>query len=468
MNRFLYLSMTALVLSACGGGGGSGSSSSQLGASGAEAGSYSVGNPGAVSGRIDGGTSITPASTASAIQLAIGAAASGRRPAGAPTGVTATREVLGAAEISFTPRAITPWQRAGAAPRVPTVPWFDGSVWTRARAVALLDENPPRNAWVPEKVWVWTDIEPPDLVPFTEVWPLDRDTDGDDISDALGITEPRVELVTHIARAPDDLREDDGTSVNARNRGVRGQDKTFNQGHEISARFDDAYGIYTCVAETCQLNVSDSPATITAMTGWVFTPKASEGGVRTPQVYVPDNNYRYFGIWLRGPDLSADDGFDLSVFSGGSEPFSGTVATLPGEAFYAGPAAGYYAKDANGVAHTGLFTAKAQFRAVFGGSPGVTGSLSDFQDSGRDLGWSLTLNWAPVSGVGFSGATRGTTRVEGTAGYEDKGNDNHGRWQGQFYGNRNDGYPGGLSGRFDGKFDDGLIVGAFGASKTSR
>lgn len=497
--------VVAFTLSACGGGGGgsgTGPKPSSQGAPGTTTDTGGGGNPGVAPVNADDGGSNTPpegegntggtptasdglspaAVRAAAIRSAIGAAASGRRLAvrnGAPTGVTATREVLGAAEIAFTPKAITPWKSAGKAPGVSTVPWFDGSAWTRTRAVSLLDEDPPRNAWVPEKAWVWTDIEQPDVKPFTEVWPLDRDTNSDGTSDALDITTARVKLVTHIARAPEDMREDgDPTSVNPVDRGVRGEDKTFNLGHEISARFDGAYGIYICAAATCQLNVSDGSAkqspSITSMTGWVFTPKSytgAGGGTRTPQVLVPDSDWRYFGIWLRGPDPSAEDGYGIATFSGGSEPFAGTAVELSGEAFYAGPAAGYYVKDADGGARTGLFTAKAQFRAVFGGSPGVTGSLSDFRGSGRDLGWSLSLNWAPVSGSGFSGATRGTTRagtIGGTAGYEDKGNDNHGRWRGRFYGNRDDGYPGGLSGRFDGKFDDGFVVGALGARKTSR
>ena len=138
-------------------------------------------------------------------------------------------------------------------------------------------------------------------------------------------------------------------------------------------------------------------------------------------------------------------------------------------AFYSGPVAGQYVQDSGSSSSTGLFTAKAQLQATFGGTPGVTGTLSDFRDGSRDLGWSLTLQRAPVSGVNFSGVSKGLSRAgtyRGTTGYEDKGNDNVGRWQGQFNGNRNDGYPDGISGRFNARFDDGLAVGAFGARKT--
>ncbi len=469
ITKFLLIAFTlvaALALSACGGGGGS---SDEVLQAGGPADNTPNGVTGILADSANAVSVLNNSNTVSAIRSAIDVASRANPPAhsGAPTGITATAGNQ-QAEITFSPSPGTPWKRSGTAPGVSTVPWFEGSRWTRTRPVAF--GSPPSNSDVPETVWVWTDIDGPRVQHVTVSNPLDRDTSNDGNPDAIDITAANLNLVSHIGRAPNDQREGD-PSVNPTDRGVLGQDRTFNQGHEISARFNGAYGLYSCVTTTCSININDD-ADITEMRGWVFTPQSytgAGGGTRSPQILVPDSDYQYFGIWLRGPDPSADNGFEIATFSGGSQPFTGTVTTLSGRAFYSGPAAGQYVQGSGSSSSTGLFTAKAQLQATFGATPGVTGALSDFQDGSRDLGWSLTLQRAPVSGANFSGVSKGASRAgtfQGTTGYEDKGNDNFGRWQGQFNGNQNDGYPSGISGRFNGKFDDGLVVGAFGARKT--
>ncbi|MCY3803490.1 MAG: hypothetical protein OXG06_03670 [Gammaproteobacteria bacterium] len=469
LSSTIFILVAVLALSACGGGGGSSEDvprSSDYNTLNTVTGVLN-------SGSVNSQSILSNSNTAQAIRSAIGVASGVNPPAhnGAPTGITATRGAVNQADITFTPSPSTPWIRSGTAPGASTVPWFEGSKWTRKRPVVV--DDPPSNPDVPETVWVWTDIDGPSAEHVTVGNPLDRDTNSDESPDAIDITAARLNLVSNIGRAPEDPREDDAQSVNPVDRGVFGEDRTFNQGHEISGRFNGAYGLYSCVSTTCSINISSTPGVgITEMRGWVFTPKSETGaggGTRPPQILVPDNDYQYFGIWLRGPDPSADDGFEVATFSGGSQPFTGTVTALSGRAFYSGPVAGQYVQDSGSSSSTGLFTAKAQLQATFGGTPGVTGTLSDFRDGSRDLGWSLTLQRAPVSGVNFSGVSKGLSRAgtyRGTTGYEDKGNDNFGRWQGQFNGNRNDGYPDGISGRFNARFDDGLAVGAFGARKT--
>ena len=160
-------------------------------------------------------------------------------------------------------------------------------------------------------------------------------TNGQPGYDALYITPDHIDerLVTHVARAPDDLREGDTTSVNPVDRGVLGEDKTFDEGHEISGRFDNAYGIYSCIAQSCTLNISDIPgAGITDMSGWVFTPTSyagAGGGTRAPQVTVADSDYRWFGFWLPGADPSAEDGFEVRTFSGTSRVRSRALRGVP-------------------------------------------------------------------------------------------------------------------------------------------
>ncbi len=354
------------------------------------------------------------------------------------------------------------WRTAGSAPVAPTTIRYSGQSLTRM------------NAARPTTAWVYTDIQPPRALDFTEVWPLDTDTDADQQNDALGITAAhlRERLVTHVSRLPDDTREGDTDSVNPVNRGVSGEDRNFDRGHEIDGRFDGAYGIYSCVAETCSLNDSGDPRKgITAMAGWVFTPKSytgAGGGSRKPQVSVPDTDYRWFGFWLRGPDPLDDGAYEMTTFAGGSQPFAGDPRALSGRATYEGPAAGQYVKEgADGSASAGVFTAKVTLHADFGSSQTIHGGLGGFRGGGRDLGWSLSFDSTSIaSSGGFSGRTHGATwdsTYKGTDGYRDEGQDNHGRFSGRFYGDGADGaYPTGAAGTFTGKFDDGAVAGGFG------
>ncbi len=414
---------------------------------------------------------------ADAIRSAIEAASrSGAAPDGAPAVIAIERGVTGNPEIEITSNDANAretvcqgdrcyssstssddyasYQKAGSAPVAPTTTRYSGYKLTRSRGM-------------PESAYVYTDIERTSAQDFTDVWTLDTDTDSDSVNDALRIVAAHLtdRLVTHIARNPDDMREDDETSVNPVDRGVLGEDRTFDRGHEISGHFDGAYGIYSCVAASCTLNLAMPPTGITAMTGWVFMPRSytgAGGGTREPQVDVADSDYRWFGFWLRGPNPDEDNGFGITTFSGGSEVFSGSFTALTGRATYEGPAAGQYVKDAD----AGLFTAKVTLHADFGATQTIHGGLGDFRGNGRNLGWDLIFEETPLGGHGsFSGRTHGTTRVVGTNFSRDEGQDNHGGYAGRLYGNNPDGSaPAGVSGTFHGKFDDGAVVGAFGTS----
>ena len=417
---------------------------------------------------------------ADAMRSAIEAASSpGAAPDGAPAAIAIERGSTGDPEIEITSNDANAretvcqgdrcssfstssddhasYRKVGSAPVAPTTTRYSGYQLTRSRGM-------------PESAYVYTDIERTSAQDFTDVWTLDTDTDSDSANDALRIVAAHLtdRLVTHVARDPDDMRQDDETSVNPVDRGVLGEDRTFDQGHEISGRFDDAYGIYSCVAASCTLNL-ETKGRITAMTGWVFMPRSytgAGGGTREPQVDVADSDYRWFGFWLRGPNPDEDNGFEITTFSGGSEAFSGSFTALTGRATYEGPAAGQYVKDAD----AGLFTAKVTLHADFGAAQTVHGGLDDFRGNGRNLGWNLIFEETSLGGHGgFSGRTRGTTRVAGTSSYRDEGQDNHGGYAGQLYGSNPDGsVPAGASGTFHGKFDDGAVVGAFGTSLSVR
>ncbi len=362
---------------------------------------------------------------------------------------------------------VVDWRRAGPAPVTPTgTRFYDGYKLTRPsgeKEKRIVRDGAVYTTadGIEENAWVWTDIRQPSYTDFTNVYTLDHDTDGDQEHDALMVTSAHrdLRLMTHFARLPEDMREDDNESVNPVDRGIFGQNRSFNQGHQIDARFDGAYGIYTCIDPTCHINMTGRE--VTAFSGWVFMPKdetGAGGGTRPPQVLVPDSDYRYFGLWLRGPDNDNEGRFDIQTFAGGSEPFSGDVTALTGRATYIGPAAGQYAKDTDGGgADAGLFTAKMTLHADFGSSPKIHGIMENFRDGGRDLDWNLFFEATPINGTRFNG----TTTSNGST-------DNTGRYGGGFYGNGDDGYPNGAVGTFTGKFNDGLVIGSFGGTKAIR
>lgn len=364
--------------------------------------------------------------------------------AGSPTAISIQKGAGGAATMIGirTSDSSVRWRDAGSAPVQSGTRGFDGFRQTRVRGVT-------------ETVWVWTDIEPTRYRPFAEVWDLDVDTDDDHADDALSVGPEHLGRVSHIARNPDDLREDDDTSVNPVERGIVGQDRQFNQNHRISARFDGAYGIYICTQTTCTINMDGTR--LTQVSGWAFMPTdftGEGGGVRSPQAPVADADYRHFGIWLRGPDPAADGGFELRTFAGGSQPYSGDVTALTGRATYIGPAGGQYAKGLGGSsASAGLFTAKVTLHADFGAAPKISGIMQDFRDGSRNLGWSLQFQEASFTGTAFSGTTRG-------------GSDNIGSYSGHFHGGGGSEYPNGVAGTFSGKFNDGRVIGGFGGVKS--
>ena len=376
----------------------------------------------------------------------------------APMGITITRNHSAPPTIGIRSNVSGDWSDAGPAPVASGTRHYDGYRLTRHAGGGK------------ETAWVWTDVQPPSAKDFDQVYELDTDTNNDMMDDALAVVESEhLDLVTHIGRDPNDMRADDHTSVNPVERGVLGENRTFDEGHRISARFDGAYGIYICIAAPCSIDMTGEGGNpLQGMAGWAFMPEVytgEEGGTRKPQILVPDSDYRYFGLWLRGPDDDNEGRFDIQTFNGGSERFSGNVTALTGRATYIGPAGGQYVKDtANGSARRGLFTAKVTLHADFGTSPKISGSMGGFRDGGRDLGWNLRFEEDNITTQGtFDGRTSGSTYAGGGDGIG--GPDNTGTWSGAFYGNGDDGYPNGAVGAFTGRFNDGLVIGGFGANR---
>ena len=261
--------------------------------------------------------------------------------------------------------------------------------------------------------------------------------------------------------------------------------------------FRDIPGTYTCTtaATGCTLATNaDNELSITG--GLTFKPSDTVNDtddMHMIQDVFPDTNYLVFGYWLQeGTDRAGDATYAVNAFYGGSEPINGTsFASLPnllGQATYNGEASGMYAKKALSVvdgavvgtpSEAGQFTASASLTANFGADAKVatgeifmiTGTISNFlDDSGTaiDGNWSLALN-GDTGNIVSGGDEFGTFSGDTGSG------SNKGMWEGQFFGiprgtdrtalTGTTDYPTSAAGKFTGHFENGHVIGAFGATK---
>lgn len=170
-----------------------------------------------------------------------------------------------------------------------------------------------------------------------------------------------------------------------------------------------------------------------------------------------DADYLVFGYWNDPGDTD-----EIAPFYWGSQPFTGSLPAT-GSASYSGAAAGTYAPvlGFGGLtASNGYFTANVSLTANFGNAPTVSGRVNGFKvypyTAGRsdppDLlpalsTWSITLESAPVSGSGFSGAATGSTTKAGTT-----TTNSGGTWSGSFFG-PSGAAPTGATGEFEADLD---------------
>lgn len=260
-------------------------------------------------------------------------------------------------------------------------------------------------------------------------------------------------------------------------------------GGTFAGTFDGASGEYTCAdAAGCSL-AFDGSGNVIAVTGSMyFTPDA---GVT---VLVPDSDFMYFGYWMNeSTDGNGDPVFEIAgLYDGVRLSLYTDVQQLLGRATYAGSATGLYVRrwtdSANNVLRrrAGQFTADAMLTANFDVDGFVTtndfsisGTLSNFMDGNRkiDPNWHLALGSATFGAdsygnTEFSGSTQDVDEngspIAGAAGMGD--------WNGHLFGpvtvdDRSTGdmdetvRPSGVAGTFDGHFNNGDVVGAFGAER---
>ena len=175
---------------------------------------------------------------------------------------------------------------------------------------------------------------------------------------------------------------------------------------------------------------------------------------------VDDDSYMYFGWWKR--ELESTGAFSFEMFSSGAHEVSNIPDTLTGTATYTGPAVGQYAiyQPLGTQTESGSFTARAELTADFGGRQQRRYALG----TGDELQQRVGL-------VGHVEISRhrctGTVPADGNVSWTIAGNtEDGGMWDAQFFSDVAGftGYPEGVAGTFDAKFDDvGRLIGAFGA-----
>ena len=238
---------------------------------------------------------------------------------------------------------------------------------------------------------------------------------------------------------------------------------------KIMGKFNGVAGTFACMSG-CMLKSDGDGKLLTFVGGWTFT---ADSNAMVAGVLV-DADYLDFGYWVNTDDSGDDTVYMVNTFFRG-EVLSGDVTALEGSATYKGGATGLYTKRAltpggdGDVTAAGRFTADAELKAYFGGGDvsannedTISGTIKNFMDGDNvvDAGWSVELMQAETETGVFSGDATGG-----------------GSWSGTLYGevegdsdNVTDGMqstlPSGVAGEFTAGFNNGDLIGSFGATKT--
>jgi hypothetical protein len=268
--------------------------------------------------------------------------------------------------------------------------------------------------------------------------------------------------------------------------GITGADteKTFNDDDTTTAvdervvklkgTFHGVPGTYNCGeagGTACSAGTGPKGTLDTLTGGWTFTPDANTGDMMVAGVLL-DADYLDFGYWVT--TMADPTSYTVGTFAGGMSPTAATPSDAT-SATYKGGAAGLYTmRESSGTGEgdltgAGRFTADANLKAYFGtfnipgkdGAPmnvsnSIRGAISNFMDGGQsiDATWRVNLVGAIVTGVDAIVPPTGADAVA-----------DNGLVSATIYGGDADTAPTAVSGEFDATFNNGEVIGAFGARK---
>lgn len=333
----------------------------------------------------------------------------------------------------------------------------------------------PRGSVGTDTVYLYTNIQAPSSKAF---WKVHGESVPDLTGAAAGFTgAPRVTVSGFGTQArelyPATGGVLDGSTTNS-----------GTQGRSIGGTYDGYSGTFKC-DQTCDI-AADGDGALTFHGDWTFT--ASLTAKRNSRQAEQDTEFLYFGIWAYEPTDPAST-HEFSWAAGGDETDITNFGSLTGEATFTGGAIGKYAlAKATGrgarAARTGTFTATANFTAVFGGTPTLSGRITDFKEGGSSLGsdWNIFLG-SSASAAATLGAAGATGTLEAHGEIDGDPTTSGGTWAARLHGSDNatltdrtkypaSRYPvadvAGVSGWFRAAAGaDAAIAGAFGAACTT-
>ena len=252
-------------------------------------------------------------------------------------------------------------------------------------------------------------------------------------------------------------------------------------------------GRFTCTTDNdCTATRDASGNLMLGTANWRFTPDGDPSTITVPDTNT-DDDYLTFGYWLEEVmDATGTTAYRAGVYYPVAGSMTGSIGeTVKGEATYTGPAAGVFAKreydpDSGGTVETaGRFTARASLTADFDmGDMDINGKITDFMHDGSmiDPMWAVTMKEGMIDAngddnVADDGATFVSDPTKQAAG-------DGSQWTGRFYGhyhaaevavgatdndvtpvNESTFKPTGVAGAFSKTFDNGEVLGAFGATR---
>ena len=250
--------------------------------------------------------------------------------------------------------------------------------------------------------------------------------------------------------------------------------------NELKGKFNGVAGTFACTNEPCTISVDKDVKLSTLAGTWTFTPdsNATVAGVDL------DADYIDFGYWMETTTVAGTDSYKAAAFYRGSDA-AGDVTNVLGSATYTGGAAGLFTRKTfadDGSSSTltsgGRFTADAELTANFGGGDvgsndqwSISGTIDQFKDSAGKLidpAWSLSLMTVQEANGSVTAKGTWTDAPSGAAAHFSGSTTGGGKWSGNFYGDTGTGgttAPPHVAGQFTGVFNNGDVMGAFGATK---
>ena len=239
---------------------------------------------------------------------------------------------------------------------------------------------------------------------------------------------------------------------------------------KFKGSFNNIAGEFECTG-TCTATANKKGELSGLAGAWTFTPDQEIKDIKIADARH-DADYLSFGYWISETTTASSSRFAIGTVYAGSQDFNNDISGLTGSATYTGEAAGAYARKGDNPA-VGEFTGQASLTAKFGDGTElgtISGTISDLVDEAGD-----TID--PMWAVDLQEAAIEQTATDGTAqAMFDGRTTGSGNWRGGFFGEPTlpaspttaqtaAAYPHGVAGEFIGHFENGHVIGAFGATR---